>query len=83
MITLNHKTIKYQDRPKLFYMDTASFVFCFKTKDFYDDIANDVKKWFDTSNYDEDDKRSLTIGKNIKVIGLLKMRKDYKRICWT
>ena len=64
-------------------MDTASFVFCVKTKDFYDGIANDVKKWFDTSNYDEDDKRPLTIGKNIKVIGLLKMRKDYKRICWT
>ena len=43
-----------------------------KTEDFYRDIANDVKKWFDTSNHDEDDKRPLPIGKNKKVIGLFK-----------
>ena len=24
---------------------------------FYKDIANDAEKWFDTSNYDESDKR--------------------------
>ena len=37
-----------------------------KTKDFFEDISTDVEKWFDTSNYDENDKRLLRIGKNKK-----------------
>ena len=35
-------------------------------------FASDVEKWFDTSNYDKDDKRPLSIGKNKNVIGLFK-----------
>ena len=35
-------------------------------------IANDVEKWFFTSNYDDKDKILLPIGKNKKVIGLFK-----------
>ena len=31
-------------------MDTDSFVIHIKTEDSYKDIANDVEKWFDTSN---------------------------------
>ena len=31
-----------------------------------------AKQWFGTSNYDENDKRPLPIGKNKKVIGLFK-----------
>ena len=53
-------------------MDTDSFLINIKTKDFYKDIANDVEKWFDTSNYDKNDERPLPIGKNKKVIGLFK-----------
>ena len=53
-------------------MDADSFVFYIKTKDFYEDIANDVQKWFHTCNYDENDKRLLPISKNKKVIGLFK-----------
>ena len=53
-------------------MDTDSFIFHIKTEDFYKDIANDVKKGLDTSNYDKNDKRLLPIGKNKKVIGLFK-----------
>ena len=34
---------KYQDRAKLCYMDTGSFVIHIKTKDFCGDIANDVE----------------------------------------
>ena len=41
-----------------------------KTEDFYKDIANDVEKRFDTSNYEVD--RPLPTGKNKKVIGLMK-----------
>ena len=57
---------KYKDRGKLCYIDTDSFVIHIKTKYFYKDIADDVEKWFDTSNYEEDDKRPLPIGKNKK-----------------
>ena len=63
---------KYGERAKLCYTDTDSFVIHIITADFNKDIANDVDRWFDTSNYDEDDKRSLPIGKNKKEIGLFK-----------
>ena len=53
---------KYQDRAKLCYMDTDSFVIYIKTEDFYKDIAEDVKEWFDTSDYSKDDNRLLLIG---------------------
>ena len=43
-----------------------------KTDDFYEDIAKDVERLFDTSSYDKNDKRPLVIGKNKKVIGLFK-----------
>ena len=61
---------KYQDKAKLCYMDTDSFVIHIKTEDFYEDIANDVEEWFDTSNYDNN--RPLPIGKNKKVISVFK-----------
>ena len=58
---------KYQDRSKLCYMDTDSFVIHIITEDIYKDIATDIEKWFDTSNYEENNKRLLPIGKNKKV----------------
>ena len=61
---------KYNDNVKLCYMDTDSFVMNIKTEDFYKDIANDVEKRFDTSNYEVN--RPLPTGKNKKVIGLMK-----------
>ena len=64
--------LKYGDKARLCYMDTDSFVIYTETEDFYKDIANDVKRWFDTSNYDENDKRPLPIGKNKKVTSLFK-----------
>ena len=42
------------------------------TEDFFEDISNDVEKWFDTSNYNKKDKIPLLIGKNKKVPGLFK-----------
>ena len=59
--------IKYQDKARLCYMDTDSFVVNIKTKDFYKDISQDVNKRFDTSNYTFD--RPLPTGINKKVIG--------------
>ena len=60
---------KYDNDVKLCYMDTDSFVMNIKTEDFYKDIANDVEKRFDTSNYDVD--RPLPTRKNKKVISLM------------
>ena len=64
----NHIKPKYQDNTKLCYMDSDSFVIHIKTKDFYKDIADEVKKWFDTSDYSEDDNRPLPRGIHKKVI---------------
>ena len=54
------------------YTDTDSFIINIKTEDFFEDISNDVERWFDTSNYDKNDKRSLPVGKNKKVPGVFK-----------
>ena len=53
-------------------MDTDSFIIHIETEDFYKDIANDVKRWFDTSGYDKNDKRPLLIGINKNIIGMFK-----------
>ena len=51
---------------------TDSFIIHIITEDFFEDISNDVEKWFDTSNYDKNDKRPLPIGKSKRVPGLFK-----------
>ena len=63
---------KYGDNVKLCYTDTDSFIMNIKTEDFYEDIANDVEKRFDASNYEVD--RPLPTGKNEKV-----MKDDLRR----
>ena len=63
---------KYEDKAKLCYTHTDSFIINIITEDFFSDISDDVEGWFDTSNYDENDRRPLPIGKNKKVIGLFK-----------
>ena len=61
---------KYQDNAKLCYMDTDSFIINIKAEDFYEDIADDVEKRFDTSNYEVN--KPLPKRKNKKVIGSMK-----------
>ena len=51
-------------------MVTDSFVIHIKNEDLYEDIADDVEKWFEISNYSKDDNRPLPIGWNEKVVGL-------------
>ena len=63
---------KYGDKAKLCYTDTDSFIINITTEDFFEDISNEVEVWYDTSSYDENDKRPLPIGKNQKVIRLFK-----------
>ena len=61
---------KYNDKVKLCYIDTDSFIMKIKTNDFYEDIASDIENRFDTSNYEVN--RPLPTGKNKKIIGLMK-----------
>ena len=44
---------KYKDKARLCYMEKDSFITNIKIEDFYNDIANDVGRWYDTSNYDK------------------------------
>ena len=59
---------KYNDKVKLCYMDTDSFIMNIKI--YYKEISNDVENRFDTSNYEIN--RPLPTGKNKKIIGLMK-----------
>ena len=45
---------KYGENAKLSYMDTDSFIVHVKTGNIYKDIAKDVEKRFDTSNFEID-----------------------------
>ena len=49
--------LKHGDRAKLCYKDGDGFVIYIKTEDFLKDISTDVERWFDTSSYDENDKK--------------------------
>ena len=60
---------KYKQNAKLCCMDTNSFIIN-RTEDSHDDIINNVEKRFYTLNYEI--KRLLPIGRNKKVIGLMK-----------
>ena len=51
-------------------MDTDLLIYDIETDDFHKDIADDVESRYDTSGYVPD--RPLPIGKNKKVIGLMK-----------
>ena len=69
---------KYGNDFKLCYMDTDSFIMNIKTNDFCEDIANNVENRFDISNYEVN--RPLPMGKNKKVIGLMKVELGRKII---
>ena len=60
----NYMKPKYQKNVKLCYTDTDSFTINIKTNDFYEDIAYDVEKRLDTSNYECN--RPLPTGKKLK-----------------
>ena len=57
---------EYGGRTKPCYTDTDSFIINIITEDFFGKISDDVERRFNTSNYDENDKRPLPIGKNKK-----------------
>ena len=61
---------KYKDKAKLCYTDTDSFVIHIFTKDFFEDINNDVGRWFGTCNYDKNHRRPSQTDVKKKVIGM-------------
>ena len=63
---------EHGSKVKLCYMDTESFKYEIETEDFYRYVAKDVETKFDTSVYLKDDNRTLPVGKNKKVIGMMK-----------
>ena len=66
---------KYDEKAKLCYVDTNTFIVYIKTDYIYKDIAEDVETRFDTSNYELECNsidRPLLKGKNKKVIALMK-----------
>ena len=66
---------KYSEKADLLYGYRQLHYSC-KTEDFYKDIAKDIEKKFNSSNYDVD--RPLLMGKNKKVIGLMKDKSGRK-----
>ena len=60
---------KYDEKAKLCYMDTDSFIVFIKTHDIYKDIAEDVEIRFDTFNYELNS--TLPKGRKKKVIGVM------------
>ena len=56
MITLN-RNIKTEQNYVTWIL--TALLFILKLKIFLKNIADDVKKWFDTSNYNKDDNRKL------------------------
>ena len=60
---------KYGDRARLLFTDTDSLCYRIQTENFYEDIAEDVPKWLDTSNYP---KGHPIGGANKKALGMMK-----------
>ena len=62
--------LKYGESARLLFRDTDSLCYEIRTDDFYEDIANDISKWFDTSNYLKN--HFIQSDANKKVLGKMK-----------
>ncbi len=61
---------KWKNKAELLFTDTDSLCYKLKTNDFYKDISEDAKAWFDTSGYEKD--HELHSVENKKKIGYMK-----------
>ena len=66
----NYIKPKHKEKAQLCYMDKDRFIVHVKTKDFYEDLSEDVEKRFDTSNYEAE--KPLAVSINKKVVLLIK-----------
>ena len=76
----NYIKNKYDDNAKLLFTDTDSLAYEIRTEDFYADIAGDVERLFDTSDYPKDHPSGIKAGTNKKVIGMFKDEAAGKQI---
>ena len=68
----NYIKEKYGEKAELLMTDTDSLVYNIETEDFYEDISQDVREKFDTSNYPKNHKSGIWDETNKKVIGKFK-----------
>ena len=69
----NYIQKKYtHNRAKLLFTGTDSLMYEINTDDFYKDIAKDISKKFDTSDYPPNHESGILTGVNKKVIGMFK-----------
>ena len=76
----NYIKNKYGSKAQLLFTDTDSLAYEIRTKDFYADIADDVREKFDTSDYPSNHPSGILTGVNKKVIGLFKDEAAGKQI---
>ncbi len=50
----NYLKPKWDERVEIIQTDTDGLMLMVKTEDFYEDIKNDIEKWFDTSKFPKD-----------------------------
>ena len=65
---------KYESKAKSCYMDTDSFAYKMETEHYNRHVAKGVETNFETSGYLNDANRPLPIGKNKKVIPVMKYK---------
>ena len=70
----------YENRAELLFTDTDSLMYLMQTEDFYEDIKQDIKRKFDTSNCPEKHSSGIKTGVNKKVIGKFKDEAAGKQI---
>jgi hypothetical protein len=63
---------KWGDKVEVVQTDTDGLMLHIKTEDFYEDIKNDIDKWFDTSNFSEDNRFGIK-PKNKMKLGCFKI----------
>jgi hypothetical protein len=60
------------DKVEVLQTDTDGLMLHIKTEDFYEDIKNDIDKWFDTSNFSDGDRFEIE-AKNKMKLGCFKI----------
>jgi len=68
----NYIKHKYGDKAQLLYTDTDSLIYDIETDDVYADISDDVEAKFDTSEFSPNHPSGIPVGKNKKVVGVMK-----------
>jgi hypothetical protein len=63
---------KWGDKVEVVQTDTDGLMLYIRTKDFYEDVKNDIDKWFDTSNFSEDNRFGIK-PKNKMKLGCFKV----------